>query len=167
MTAPATDPAALLGALVDLVADAVVVRLRAAGPVFGSSTDAPSTWYTQDTSPLARRTYLALCRTAPSRAAAWARACWYAAQILDAWIAANGTQSTSPAAATPPPVTTPTNEQLMRAAGFSRVATRPSLTLAPPAAAGVEPGDAPNSPPARRARSAPSAATCRARAAGT
>ena len=118
MTAPATDPAALLGALVDLVANAVVVRLRAAGPPAASGAEAPSTWYSQETSPIARRTYLALCRSGAVESKKVGKTILVKRKVLDAWIAANGTSSTSPAtvAARLPPA--PTNEQLMRAAGF-------------------------------------------------
>ena len=131
MTAPATDPAALLGALVDLVADAVVVRLRATEPVAASSAEAPSTWYTQETSPIARRTYLGLCRSGALESKKVGKVVLVQRRVLDAWIAENGTSTATPAAATSPAPVAPTNEELMRAAGFARVAAPPATNPGP------------------------------------
>ena len=131
MTAPAIDQAAVLGALVNMIANAVVVRLRAAVPVAASSVEAPSMWYTQDTSPIARRTYLGLCRSGAVESRRIGKSVLVRREVLDAWIAANGTASTAPAEAASPIPAAPTNEQLMRAAGFARVAAPPATDPGP------------------------------------
>jgi hypothetical protein len=120
------DAGAALSALVDLIADAVVQRLKGAEVAPGSGAQAPSSWYNQDTSPLARRTYLALCRSGRVEGRRVGKMVLVRRDVLDAWILTHGTERTAPTS--PTPTATPTNEELMRAAGFRRVAAVPVET---------------------------------------
>jgi hypothetical protein len=114
-------PAALLDALVERVADAVLERMRAEGLVLTSGSGA-STWYSQDSSPIARRTYLRICRSGEVPSRRVGKVVLVERRVLDAWIAANGAPPRVP---TPTPSSAPdapTDAELMRKAGFVRVA---------------------------------------------
>jgi hypothetical protein len=115
------DAGAVLGALVDFIADAVVQRLKVSELAPGSSVEAPSNWYNQDTSPLAHRTYLELCRSGKLESRKVGKMVLVQRDVLDAWILAYGTERAAPAS--PLPTAAPTNEELMRAAGFRGIAT--------------------------------------------
>jgi hypothetical protein len=120
--AGARDPAALLGAL-DVLADLVAVKVaERLGAEPARAEVAPSSWYTQDTSPLAKRTYLDLCRSGAVECRRVGKRVLVERSTLDAWIIAHGatsSASTAPAALAP---VAATNEELMAKAGFSRVA---------------------------------------------
>jgi hypothetical protein len=122
-----TDPGALLGALdvlADVLAPKVAARLRAEElpPTWGA--EPPVTWYTQDTSPLPRRTYLDLCRSRAVESRRVGKTILVERRILDEWILAHGAVPSARSAPAPPARAAPTNEDLMRAAGFHRVAPR-------------------------------------------
>jgi hypothetical protein len=118
----ATDPAAVLLALdviAELIAVKVAERLHHAGPVFA---ELASTWYDQNTSPIARRTYLALCRAGKVESRRVGKQVLVRREVLDAWIMKHGAPASAPSTLTSPPPAEPTDAELMEKAGFIRVA---------------------------------------------
>jgi hypothetical protein len=123
------DPGAVLGALVEILADALVARLRAGGLEPTRKAEEPSGWYDQESAPIARRTYLALCRSGRIPSTKVGKSVLVERRVLDAWISANGARPTKPGASPSPTDVTVTDEELMRTAGFRTVA--PPVEAAP------------------------------------
>jgi hypothetical protein len=131
-----SDLGMALNAVVEAVIKVLVARLSAEGIV--TSHSASVSWYNQDSAPIARRTYLELCRSGRIESQRIGKSVLVQRELLDLWIKTHGKARQPPAEPRPPAPAETTNEELLRAAGVrlpprSRRAARSST--APPAVA--------------------------------
>jgi excisionase family DNA binding protein len=131
-----SDLGIALSTVVEAVLTMLIARLRAAGIVTSSS--ASVSWYNQDSAPIARRTYLELCRSGRIESHRIGKSVLVQRDLLDLWIKTHRKARQAPARLLPPAPAETTNEELLRAAGVrltpsSRGAAR-SSTAAPAAA---------------------------------